>query len=106
MGVKDMTKGRKQFGCLISAVVAARPPPMTPWKRLFIVPARCTEILTTHTRLKKLFYVEFCQKNAMWFALIRPVYYIFSEGIGKWRGRQNQLIRRLISLFSRGWITR
>jgi hypothetical protein len=67
MGVKDMTFGRKQFGCLISAGVAARPPPMTPWKRLLTASARCTKAvvtITNHTRLKSCFMSNLANKNA------------------------------------------
>jgi hypothetical protein len=66
MGVKDMTFGRKQFGCLISAGVAARPPPMTPWKRLLTASARCTKALviaTTRTRLTSCFMSNFAKKT-------------------------------------------
>ncbi len=61
-----MTLGRKQFGCLISAVVAARPPPIIPWKRLLIASARCTEAVITvisHTRLKSCFMSNFAKKT-------------------------------------------
>ena len=53
-----MTFGRKQFGCLISAAAAARPPPVIPWKRLLIASARFTKVFVTiisHTRLKSCF---------------------------------------------------
>ena len=66
MGVKDMTFGRKQFGCFISAAAAARPPPIIPWKRLLIAPARHTKALVTvitHTCLKSCFMSNFAKKT-------------------------------------------
>jgi hypothetical protein len=38
MGVKNMTKGRRQFSYPVSAM--ARPPPMTPWKPHLTAPAK------------------------------------------------------------------
>ena len=104
-----MTKGRKQFGCLISAVVAARPPPIIPWKRLLTASARCTKTAvtaTTHTRLKSCFMSNFAKKTLPDLHLY-VLFITFSvKGLANDEASIISESAWLISLFSRGWIAR